>query len=248
MPSREQLLLILIPFAYLIGSIPFGLLVGQAKGIDPRTSGSGNIGASNLGRLLGNKYFWIVFTLDFLKGCVPAFAASAILGFAVTDWQECFLWIVVAAVAVFGHMFSIFLKFKGGKGVATSAGVLIGIFPYYTIAGLIAVATFLLIFKTTRYISLGSMLGSSAFPIAYAAIGLARGWPILSAQFPFLFFGMLFPTLIIIKHRPNIARLRAGTEPKYERKRPTPDRSKQESEPQMHVVHTDKPAQVTNDK
>src|SRR6266542_4254071 len=139
-------LLGLIPLAYLIGSIPFGLVVGLAKGIDPRTAGSGNIGATNLGRLLGGRYFALVFTLDLLKGLLPTLTAGALIKFAPHTWHDYLLWLTVAAAAILGHMFSLFLSFKGGKGVATSAGVILGIFPYYTWAGLIAIAAWILIF------------------------------------------------------------------------------------------------------
>ena len=196
---------------YLIGSVPFGLIVGKAKGIDPRTSGSGNIGASNLGRLLGPKYFAIVFTLDLLKGTLPTLAAGAVIGFRTIDRQTCLLWIAVAAAAVLGHVFSLFLKFKGGKGVATTAGVVLGIYPYFTFAGLIAIAIFIIVLRTTRYISVGSILASLSFPAAYIAIGINR-WPMTEAQLPLLCFAALIPLLIIYKHRANIARLRAGTE------------------------------------
>jgi glycerol-3-phosphate acyltransferase PlsY len=216
--TRDQILMALIPIAYLIGSIPFGLIVGKAKGIDPRTTGSGNIGATNLGRLLGGKFFALVFGLDFVKGALPVAAAGAVIGFHVDDRWTCLLWILVAAAAVVGHVFSIFLKFKGGKGVATSAGVLFGIFPYFTIAGIVAVIVFLIAFRVTRFISVGSILGSSAFPLAYVAIGMIWHWPILGAQLPFLCFAILVPALIVHKHRANIARLRSGTEPRFTRK------------------------------
>jgi acyl phosphate:glycerol-3-phosphate acyltransferase len=209
--TNDQLLFLLIPLAYLVGSIPFGLLVGKAKGIDPRTSGSGNIGATNLGRLLGAKYFAIVFTLDLLKGALPTLAAGAAIGFRTNDRRTCLLWIAVAAAAVLGHVFSFFLKFKGGKGVATTAGVVLGIFPYFTYAGLIAIVIFIIVFRVTRYISVGSILAALSFPAAYILIGLGR-WPMTDAQLPLLGFAILIPLLIIYKHRGNIARLRAGTE------------------------------------
>src|SRR5580658_2080824 len=95
--NEDLILACLIPVAYLIGSIPFGLLVGNAKGIDPRKAGSGNIGATNVGRLLGAKYFALVFCLDVLKGAVPPLAAGAIIGFRVQNWQTCLLWMAVAA-------------------------------------------------------------------------------------------------------------------------------------------------------
>ncbi|MGD0540874.1 MAG: glycerol-3-phosphate 1-O-acyltransferase PlsY [Tepidisphaeraceae bacterium] len=209
--TNDGILFILIPLAYVVGSIPFGLIVGKAKGIDPRAGGSGNIGATNLGRLLGARYFALVFTLDLLKGAVPTLAAGAVIGYRIDDRQTCLLWIAVAVAAVLGHVFSLFLKFKGGKGVATTAGVVLGIYPYFTFAGLVAIVVFIIVFRITRYISVGSILAALSFPAAYIAIGLGR-WPITDAQLPLLGFSILIPLLIIYKHRGNIARLRAGTE------------------------------------
>jgi glycerol-3-phosphate acyltransferase PlsY len=214
--TRDQILLSLIPFAYLFGSIPFGLIVGKARGIDPRTAGSGNIGATNLGRLLGAKFFAIVFFLDLLKGAIPTFTAAAVIGFHVDDRQTALLWMIIAAVAVIGHIFSVFLRFKGGKGVATSAGVVLGIFPYFTFAAIAALMVFYIGFRVTRYISVGSMVGALSFPVVYVAIGIGiEHWPITGAQLPMLCFASFFPLLLIFKHRTNIARLRAGTEPHY---------------------------------
>src|SRR6185437_3178840 len=120
--TRAQLVLIaLIPIAYLLGSIPFGLFVGFWRGIDVRKQGSGNIGATNVGRLLGGKFFALVFVLDLLKGLVPTLAAGATLHFAPNlDQTSYALWLSAGFAAIIGHMFSIFLRFKGGKGVATS--------------------------------------------------------------------------------------------------------------------------------
>ena len=215
---RDQILLALIPLTYLVGSIPFGLIVGKAKGIDPRKAGSGNIGATNIGRLLGGKFFALVFTLDLLKGALPVLAAGAILGFHADDRRTCLLWILVGFAAILGHLFSLFLKFKGGKGVATSAGVLLGFFPYFTLAILAAIVIWIVIFCFTRYVSVASMLGALAFPIAYASLGIARGWPILGSQLPLLIFAILVPLMIIIKHRGNISRLLAGTENRFVKK------------------------------
>lgn len=213
--TREQILIALIPVAYVIGSIPFGLIVGLAKGIDPRRSGSGNIGATNLGRLLGGKFFALVFTLDLLKGLVPTVAAGAILHFAPGDRGGYLLWILAGAAAITGHLFSLFLRFRGGKGVATSTGVVLGIFPYFTAAAAVAIVVWLVVFRLTRYVSAGSIIGAAALPLAYAGIGVAAGWPILGAQLPLLVFAILMALLIILKHRGNIARLRAGTENRF---------------------------------
>src|ERR1700677_1277883 len=129
MSPAQITLLAFIPAAYLVGSVPFGLFVGLAKGVDPRKAGSGNIGATNLGRLLGGKYFALVFTLDLLKGLAPTLAAGAELRFNAQDGLSSTLWLLVGFAAIVGHMYSIFIGFKGGKGVATSAGVILGVFP-----------------------------------------------------------------------------------------------------------------------
>src|SRR5689334_18385696 len=133
MTPVQKTLLLLIPAAYLLGSVPFGLLVGLARGIDVRSAGSGNIGATNVGRLLGGKFFALVFFLDLLKGLLPMLAAGFVVHFRATDPQISSLWLAVGFTAILGHMFSIFLKFKGGKGVATSTGVILGLWPYYTL-------------------------------------------------------------------------------------------------------------------
>jgi len=211
-------LLLLIPIAYLVGAIPFGLVVGLSRGIDVRTAGSGNIGATNVGRLLGKPFFFLVFFLDLLKSLIPMAIASWIVSRipeAQRDWPLYLVWLLVGFAAVIGHMFSVFLRFKGGKGVATSAGVVIGLYPYFTLAGLVVVGVFLIVFFATRYISLGSIIAACAFPLAYFAIGRARGWPVLGDQFPLLIFAIVMGGLIVWKHRTNIARLRAGTESRF---------------------------------
>jgi acyl phosphate:glycerol-3-phosphate acyltransferase len=122
------------------------------------------------------------------------------------------LWLLVGFVAVLGHMFSIFLRFKGGKGVATSAGMMLGLVPYYTYPGLIGIGIFLVAVMLTRYISVGSLAGAASFPMLYALMCYLRGWPMLREQLPLLIFAMIMALLIIWKHRGNIARLMAGTE------------------------------------
>jgi glycerol-3-phosphate acyltransferase PlsY len=204
----------LVPIAYVVGSIPFGLLVGLAKGIDPRKAGSGNIGATNVGRLLGAKYFALVFTLDLLKGLCPMLAAALLLPPGDRTAATFGLWLLVGFAAIIGHTYSLFLHFKGGKGVATSTGVILGLFPYYTYPTFVAIVVFLIVVKSTRYVSLASIVGSSFFTIAYVAMGLAMGWPIFGAQLPLLLFAFVVAGLIIVRHRANITRLREGTESK----------------------------------
>jgi glycerol-3-phosphate acyltransferase PlsY len=207
-----QSLLILAPVAYLMGSLPFGLLVGLSRGVDPRKAGSGNIGATNVGRLLGKRYFALVLALDMLKGLFPMVAADFLLRGQQLDATACLLWLLIGFAAIAGHMFSIFLRFKGGKGVATSTGVMLGVFPYYTLAALVVVPVFLVVFKSTRYVSAASIAAAISFPLAYVGIGLLEEWPVTGAQLPLLIFACVVALLILIKHRANIARLRAGTE------------------------------------
>ncbi len=221
--TTQTILLLLIPIAYLAGSIPFGLLVGRAKGIDPRTAGSGNIGATNLGRLLGLKFFFIVFVLDLLKGLLPMAAASWVLSRdgAAADRSAMvnLLHLLIGFAGICGHMFSVFLRFTGGKGVATSTGVALGLYPFFTVAGLGAMTVWIVVFVAFRYVSLASIVGAAAFPLTFIIIGRLNGWDPFGRQLPLLLFAILVTVLIVVRHRSNIARLRAGTENKIARKK-----------------------------
>lgn len=211
-------LLYLIPVAYLVGSIPFGLIVGLSKGVDPRTAGSGNIGATNVGRLIGRKFFWVVFLLDLLKGLLPIAFGSYLLHTMPITPVGLIIWLLIGAGSIVGHMFSLFLGFKGGKGVATGAGVALGAFPYYTLPAIIGLGLFALIFKLTRIVSLASILACGSMPVTFVLIGFYFRWSVLGTHLPLLIFISGIVTLIIYRHRSNIARLRAGTEPRAERK------------------------------
>lgn len=215
--TREMIVGLLVPAAYVAGSIPFGLIVGLSKGVDPRKAGSGNIGATNVGRLLGGRYFAIVFVLDVLKGLLPTLAAGLVLarsGQPMTAGAYG-MWLAVGFAAIAGHMFSPFLGFRGGKGVATSLGMVLGVWPFYTYPGLVAAAAWAAIFWRTRIVSIASIVAALLVPVAYVAFGSALGWPMLGAQWPLLAFAVLVAALIVWKHRSNIARLRAGTENKF---------------------------------
>jgi glycerol-3-phosphate acyltransferase PlsY len=207
-------LLLLIPVGYLSGSIPVGLLVGKARGIDVRKAGSGNIGATNVGRVLGKKFFWLVFGLDLLKGLLPSLAAGCVIHFQSADWQTYLLWMAVGFAAILGHMFSVFLRFKGGKGVSTSAGALLGIWPYFTYPAVAGTAVLALVYATSGYMSLASMIGAAAFCGLYVLIGSLLGWPIFGEQLPLLIAAIVLAVLIIYQHRANIRRLLNGTEHK----------------------------------
>ena len=209
--SVERNLLILMAAAYVVGSIPFGLLVGWTRGIDVRKAGRGYRGQQHRA-LLGKKYFFIVMILDLLKSLIPMLAASFLARGTPPTPRLYVLWLMVGFAAILGHMFSLFLKFKGGKGVATSTGVLLGLWPYYTLPGLVTIAVFIVLFFATRYISVGSLGSAVTFPLAYLAMAFFFGWDPLGGQLPLLIFAILISALVIIKHRSNIAGF--GREPR----------------------------------
>ena len=218
----------IIAIAFIAGSIPFGLFIGRAKGIDIRQHGSGNIGATNVGRVLGRKFFFICFTLDLLKGLLPTLAAGYSLGrlgqFEMPP-RDAGIWLSVMVASVLGHVFSPWLKFKGGKGVATALGALLGVFPVLTIAGVGAFLVWLIALAAWRTISISSMTAGVALPLLIAAEfyaaragGRLEADPLLGA-WPFLAIGSMLAALVIWTHRANIRRLRAGTEPKIGQKK-----------------------------
>ena len=151
--------------AYLLGSIPFGLLIARAHGKDLRSVGSGNIGATNVSRALGRKWAYACFLLDVLKGLIPTLAAMLLAGPEVSgSYSErlvmLWLWLAVGCAAVVGHVFPVYVRFKGGKGVATRFGVALGIWPYFTICAAVAIAVWVAVVLMWRYVSLASITAS----------------------------------------------------------------------------------------
>jgi acyl phosphate:glycerol-3-phosphate acyltransferase len=216
--------IIAIIFSYLIGSIPFGLLITAAHGKDLRKIGSGNIGATNVARAIGKKWAYICFVLDLLKGLVPMLLiqplAEAYPGQTQTEYVTLmFLWLAIGCAAIIGHIFPIYLKFKGGKGVATSFGVALGLWPYFTISALFAVCIWLVVVLIWRYVSLASIVASVAFPIfLFFAISLRQSWHFASL-WPLVVASVAIPLMVIIRHRENIKRLLSGTEHKILQKK-----------------------------
>lgn len=185
--------------SYLLGSLPFGLWIARRwKGVDIRTLGSGNIGSTNVGRVCGPVAGGLVFALDVCKGLIPPLVASGLQ--LDSHWH-----VLAALLAIIGHNYSVWLGFKGGKGIATSLGALIGVAP--PVAAL-AFAIFLLEYVTIRYVSLGSILAALSLP------------PLMLWFYPndwFRFgFAVFACVMAVYKHRANIGRLRAGTEPKVQ--------------------------------
>ncbi len=205
--------------AYLLGSIPFGLLIAKAHGKDLRSIGSGNIGATNVSRALGRKWAYVCFVLDVLKGMVPMLATLSFTRPLSTPSQTekvilLWLWLVVGCAAILGHIFPIYVKFRGGKGVATSFGVALGLWPYYTICASFAIAIWVVVVLIWRYVSLASIAASVTFPIVLIlAIILKPGWDFVSL-WPLLIAATAIPLMVIIRHRENIKKLLAGTESK----------------------------------
>ncbi len=192
--------------AYLLGSIPFGYLAGRIAGIDVRKHGSGNIGATNVLRVLGKPAGFGVFFADALKGFIAVRLALWLATAAPDTRPYADLYaIFAAAVSVAGHSFPVWLKFKGGKGVATSAGALFGVVPIATAAIFVV---WLLTFYITRYVSLASMIAALTLPVVVALLGRPKS---------LLYFSILMTALVVWRHRGNIARLRNGTEPRFSR-------------------------------
>ena len=202
-----------IMVAYLLGSVPFGLIIAKAHGKDLRSIGSGNIGATNLSRALGKKWAYFCFALDMLKGLLPMLAATFILS-SPPNITELLLALAVGCAAVSGHIFPIYLKFKGGKGVATSFGVALGLWPYYTICAAVAFAVWAGVVMIWRYISLASIAASIAFPVVLTLVILLNpNWDFANL-WPLFTVAVAIPSMVIIRHRENIKRIIAGTESK----------------------------------
>jgi glycerol-3-phosphate acyltransferase PlsY len=195
--------------AFFLGSIPTGYIVARTRGIDIRQHGSGNIGATNIFRTLGKPLGVLVFFLDALKGFAAVALASALVpaGGDTSTWAG----IMAAAAAIAGHNYTPWLGFRGGKGIATSAGVLLALMPAaVVIVGLV----WFLVFQASRYVSVASIAAAAALPVTIAAF-----WHYgLGGNAPLLGFALLISLLAIWRHRSNIQRLMNGTESRFHRK------------------------------
>ena len=223
--------------AFLLGSVPFGLLIAKARGVDIRQHGSGNIGATNVLRVLGKKYGIPCLLLDILKGFVPTLLAINLIRFAgqpmgmgipaLIEWAYVFpaerqftaqlLQVVCGLCAILGHNYSPWVAFKGGKGIATSAVVVIALMPA---AIVILVLVWVLLFLTTRYVSVASIAAVVVLPV----LTLYGSWHHGRLQDgtwnkPLFALSLMIAIMGVWKHRANIQRLLAGTEHRFERKR-----------------------------
>lgn len=196
--------------AYLIGSVPSGYLVGRAAGVDIRKIGSGNIGATNVTRTLGKRSGYLVFALDFGKGLLAVTIARLTSHRYDLSDSDMVLKIVAAIFCVIGNTFPVWLRFKGGKGVATSAGALFGMTP---IATLIAFAVWVVTFEITRYVSVASIVAAIGLPVAifFMTHFNQRNEAML------FYFSICLAAVVVLRHRSNVSRLIRGTEQRFNR-------------------------------
>ena len=192
--SLNEILLLI--GAYLLGSVPTGLLLAKALGVNIREAGSGNIGATNVYRTIGRKLGILTLVGDCLKGLIPVLIAKWL------DLPD--VWVAaIGLAALLGHVFTIFLGFKGGKGVATALGVFLGTSP---LSVLVAIVVFALVLYFWRYVSLASIIAAALIP------GIVR---ILGGKPELILMSLAIAAVVIFRHRENIARLRNGTESKF---------------------------------
>lgn len=201
MLSPTANLIFLIIFGYLLGSIPWGYLISKAKIIDIRKIGSGSIGGTNVLRILGLKWAALVSILDVVKGVIPAYLA---INFLVLDWQIA----LVAISPILGHIFPVWLKFKGGKGVATTLGVLFILLGWKFF--LIWLLIWLLVLAVSQIMSFTNLLMVSFFPLIL--------W-LSSFSLVYYIFGIILAILIWWTHRENLQRIKEGREPKFKLKK-----------------------------
>jgi glycerol-3-phosphate acyltransferase PlsY len=206
------ILLAFCALGYLFGSFPAGYIAGRLAGVDVRSLGSGNIGATNVLRVLGKRWGYAVFFVDAFKG----FAAVRLTFFfvkylpAAQPYAEYFA-ILTAVMCIVGHTCPVWLGFKGGKGVATSAGALFGLMP---MALLFVFLVWVIVFETTRYVSMASIVAAISLPVV---VGLFLRWNFLEGRALF-YFSVVIALLVVWRHRSNFSRLLNGTEQRFSRK------------------------------
>ena len=209
--------------AYLLGSVSFALILGRLNGIDIREHGSGNVGATNLGRALGKKWGLICFFLDLGKGLVPVLAYGFTAGLITTEdaigTVPMLQWLAVGVAAVIGHVLPVFLGFKGGKGVATSAGALLGFWPVLSVPVLAAGVVWFVVTKTTAYVGLASVIAAAVLPLFVLGFALAMGYEVGEIGVCGSVTALL-AAVVILRHKSNLKRLREGTEDKVDWAKP----------------------------
>ena len=199
--------------AYLLGSIPWGYLAGRMGGVDLRREGSGSTGATNALRVLGKKWGYAVFALDALKGVVAVRLAMSLAGtaFGVTGQAEVYAGVVAAIFVMVGHSYPVWLRFQGGKGIATAAGVMMALFPPPVFA--FGLLVWLALFYSTRYVSLASLGAAVSLPTSAGIL-----WWLGECDAIRTAIAATMCALAVWRHKSNIQRLLAGTEKRFEKK------------------------------
>ena len=197
--------------SYMLGAIPWAFIIGKCAGIDIRDHGSGNIGATNARRVLGKKIGIICFVLDFLKGLLPVLIVKCLIQYNVLHVTDIAI-ILTAFASVIGHMWPVYLQFKGGKGVSTIAGILLAIAPWSLLIGAILWGV---VFCSSRYVSLASIVSATSFPLSTFVLSKFNIY-VLSVNLQIML--SFIALLIIFRHTSNIKRLFNGTENKFIKK------------------------------
>ena len=210
---------IAIVLSYLVGSIPFGVLISKTKGVNIREHGSKNIGATNVGRILGKKLGLTCFLLDVLKGALPVYIIGVYSGLfgqsiELIETSTMLLWISTALASLLGHMYSPWLKFDGGKGVATTFGGMVAMWPLLTIPVVMAFVAWVITAKMTKLVSLASLVSAivlfgDAVAVVFLSSTLEHAWPLLTVT------GVI-ACMVFWKHRSNIGRIIRGEEAKLD--------------------------------
>ncbi len=217
--------------SYLLGSIPFGLLISKAKGVDVREHGSKNIGATNVGRTLGRRYGIATFFLDAGKGFVPVLLAGIAMGsLNRPDMppQELLLWLSFGVASFLGHLYPVWLNFNGGKGVATGFGAILAVYPFLSLAAVGAIIVWVGCALITRYAGLSSCVSAITLPgftLLVAPVakflgifpqipGDSGGWAPWAIVWPYFTLAAFLTVFVVWRHKSNLARMRAGTEPR----------------------------------
>ena len=206
-----------IAIAFIAGSTPFGVLIARSRGVDILKEGSGNPGATNVGRVLGRRFGVACFLLDAIKGATPVLLSGWLAGVLGRDAGEiapaaAWGWMAVAVAAILGHCFSPFLRFRGGKGVATGFGGVVAMWPILTIPAIAAFLVWGVVLGLTRFMSLASMIGAIVLPATVLAMAVGAGGGALRGSIPFLVATGLIAAFVVFRHRGNISRLRRGEE------------------------------------
>ena len=208
---------------YLIGSVPFGFLIGKMKGLDIRTQGSGNIGATNVTRVIGKNWGKLCFLLDLMKGILPVVLVSLLVRRGTFD-DPCGILPAIAALAtVCGHIYPVYLHFKGGKGISTAAGAILALNPP---ALLSAGVLWVIVFLTSRYVSLASIAAAVSLPVFAWIMKTAGVWTYSPTE---MILFCVLAVLAVVRHSSNIRRLLNGTESRFARKMNLGKRKKNES-------------------